>query len=171
MDINTLYKSHSEHIFFVCQRIIGNSAMAEEAMQEAFVKYHLYEQKDTIQNAEAWLVKAAARISLDMVRKENRDRKLIEEYEPVAKEEAGASLCVPADSSPAALRITLIKRALAMLPRAQRSVVSLRLIEGLDYDEIEQVTGVGQKSLRSNFMRGKERLAELVKEMEKGLNK
>ena len=56
-----------------------------------------------------------------------------------------------------------IKSAIAALPRAQRIAVSLRLLEGFDYEEIAQITGVEQKSIRSNYMRGRERIAQYLK--------
>jgi RNA polymerase sigma-70 factor (ECF subfamily) len=50
------------------------------------------------------------------------------------------------------------------LPEPCRLVVSLVLAEGLDYEEIAQYTGLKQNTLRSHFLRGKQRLVKILKE-------
>ena len=51
-----------------------------------------------------------------------------------------------------------IKRALAALPPDQRLAVILRDIEGLDYEEISQVTGSSLGTVKSRINRGRTRL-------------
>ena len=51
-----------------------------------------------------------------------------------------------------------IKRALAALPPDQRVAVILRDIEGLDYEEISQVTGSSLGTVKSRINRGRARL-------------
>ena len=46
----------------------------------------------------------------------------------------------------------------------QGLVVTLVLAEGLDYDEIARYTGLKQNTLRSHFLRGKQKLINLLKE-------
>ena len=100
MKINQLYERYSKHLFFTSLRITGNSALAEEAVQDAFIKYHV-----------------------------------IVEF-----------LC-----------------GLGGVRRGVGIAVSLWLLVGLVYEEIAQITGVEQKSIRSNYMRGKERIAQYLK--------
>ncbi len=86
MKINQLYERYSKHLFFTSLRITGNSALAEEAMQDAFIKYHLLKDKESIENPEAWLIKSAVRNSIDLIRKEQRGKRLQEEFAAEAAE-------------------------------------------------------------------------------------
>jgi RNA polymerase sigma-70 factor (ECF subfamily) len=55
-------------------------------------------------------------------------------------------------------RQALVQRALASLAVPYRTVVVLREIEGLSYEEIGQVLGVAQGTVKSRLMRGRELL-------------
>jgi len=52
-------------------------------------------------------------------------------------------------------REEIVKRALAGLTPPYRSVVVLREIEGLPYDEIAQVLGVAEGTVKSRLLRGR----------------
>ena len=52
-----------------------------------------------------------------------------------------------------------IKKALLLLPDNYRTILSLHLFEGYDYQEIEQITGTKEATLRSLYKRAKEKLA------------
>lgn len=55
-------------------------------------------------------------------------------------------------------RQDLVRRALASLSQPYRAVVVLREIEGLSYEEIAQVVGVAEGTVKSRLMRGRELL-------------
>lgn len=55
-------------------------------------------------------------------------------------------------------RKEVVKRALASLAQPYRTVVVLREIEGLSYEEIAQVVGVAEGTVKSRLMRGRELL-------------
>lgn len=51
-----------------------------------------------------------------------------------------------------------MRRALASLAQPYRTVVVLREIEGLAYEEIAQVLGVSEGTVKSRLLRGRELL-------------
>ena len=53
---------------------------------------------------------------------------------------------------------TLVRRALASLAPPYRTVVVLREIEGLSYEEIAQVLGVAEGTVKSRLVRGRDLL-------------
>ncbi len=55
-------------------------------------------------------------------------------------------------------RQEIVSRALASLAQPYRAVVVLREIEGLSYEEIAQVTGVAEGTVKSRLLRGRELL-------------
>jgi RNA polymerase sigma factor, sigma-70 family len=56
-----------------------------------------------------------------------------------------------------------VRDTLMELPDKYRVILSLFLFEGYDYQEIAQITGQKEVTVRSQYMRGRERLAELLK--------
>ena len=52
---------------------------------------------------------------------------------------------------------------ISRLPKSCRQIVSLKLIEGYDYEEIAEITSMKENSIRSNYMRGRQRLASMLK--------
>ena len=59
-------------------------------------------------------------------------------------------------------RRALVKRALASLAQPYRTVVVLREIEGLSYEEIARVLGVAEGTVKSRLMRGRELLRQKI---------
>ena len=55
-----------------------------------------------------------------------------------------------------------IKKALLLLPDNYRTILSLHLFEGYDYQEIEQITGTKEATIRSLYKIGKDKLAALL---------
>jgi RNA polymerase sigma-70 factor (ECF subfamily) len=55
-------------------------------------------------------------------------------------------------------RQDLVERALASLAQPYRTAVVLREIEGLSYEEIAQILGVSEGTVKSRLMRGRELL-------------
>ena len=45
-----------------------------------------------------------------------------------------------------------------------RAIISLHLFEGYDYEEISQITGTGESTIRSLYMRGRQKLAAALKQ-------
>ncbi|MBR4805388.1 MAG: hypothetical protein IK042_02675, partial [Bacteroidales bacterium] len=64
--------------------------------------------------------------------------------------------------------IQLVMKLIAYLPNSCRTTVSLKLIEGYDYEEIAQITGDKESSIRSQYMRGRQHLVQLLKK--EGIN-
>ncbi|HON71216.1 RNA polymerase sigma factor, partial [Tenuifilum sp.] len=56
-----------------------------------------------------------------------------------------------------------VKVAMQKLPEGYRLVLTLHLIDGYEYDEIAEMLGIAQSTVRSQFVRAKQRLIELVK--------
>ena len=60
--------------------------------------------------------------------------------------------------------IETIRQALSSLPDHYRAIVSLHLFEGYDYQEIAQITGNNENTIRSLYMRGRQKLATAIKQ-------
>ena len=59
-----------------------------------------------------------------------------------------------------------LKKAIQKLPDGYRVVLSLYLLEGYDHEEISQILGISNVSSRSQFMRAKIKLRQLLQKEE-----
>ena len=156
--IEQIYDRHSQGLYATSLRIVGNSQDAEEIMQDTIIKYHHYPNKEEIENLPAWLKSVCIRKSLDKLRERHRTREFLEEY----KEQTPYQ-------PPPQMQYTIedVKKALFLLPDNYRTILSLHLFEGYDYQEIEQITGTKEATLRSLYKRAKEKLAAQLQQNRK----
>ena len=149
-----LYQLHYRRIYNTCLRIIGNSMDAEEVMHDVFLK--IFESIDHLQDERAfcsWSRNIAIRTSIDKVRKikpvfEPINDFIVENEEP--------------DEEPE-LSVESIKRELSNLPDGYRIVLSMRLFEECEFEEIAQALQIKESTVRSQYIRGREKLAKLLK--------
>jgi RNA polymerase sigma-70 factor (ECF subfamily) len=149
-----LYQLHYLRIYNTCLRIIGNSWDAEEAMHDVFLK--LFDNIDHLQNEEAfysWSQSIAIRTAIDRIRKkkpvfEPVDNLLIADEEPEEEIE---------------LSVESIKRELNNLPDGYRIVLSMRLFEECEFEEIAQALNIKESTVRSQYIRGRDKLAKILK--------
>jgi RNA polymerase sigma-70 factor (ECF subfamily) len=60
-------------LFGLAYRMLGSRAEAEDVVQDAYVRWHQTD-RDSVQNAEAWLVTTATRLAIDRLRASARER-------------------------------------------------------------------------------------------------
>ena len=65
------------------------------------------------------------------------------------------------------LDVTSIKNAMELLPEGGRMIFSLYLFEGYDHVEISQILNISESTSKSQFMRAKRRIIEILKEQKK----
>jgi RNA polymerase sigma factor (sigma-70 family) len=150
-----LYKLYYKAMYSVSVRIVNDGMEAEDIMQEAFLsafkKINTYKGEVSFG---AWLKKIVVNRSLDYLKKrkvqleEIDDRTAqIEDYQMPTQE----------------VKAEVLKSAIQDLPDGYRVVLSLYLIEGYDHDEISQILKISNSSSRTQLLRAKNKLRELLK--------
>ncbi|MBR5101147.1 MAG: RNA polymerase sigma factor [Bacteroidales bacterium] len=157
-EITAFYQAHSRRLFNMSCRILQSPEDAEEVMHDTILKYvNLAFRPMSREQVSAWLARTCIRASVDRLRKRKREALFLEEYALEAAE--GPEPEIPAEVSAARI-LTAMQR----LPDPYRLVVTLVLAEGLDYQEIAGHTGLKETTLRSHYLRGKQKLLALLKE-------
>ena len=64
---------------------------------------------------------------------------------------------------PEVISVESIRKALSGLPDHYRVVLTLHLLEGYDYQEVSQITGTNESTIRTLYMRGRQKLAEALR--------
>ena len=155
VDIEKVYDAHSRRLYNISLRITGSRGDAEEIMHDTMLQYWKFRQKEEIRDLPKWLTSICVRKSIDRLRDKSRWDEFLKGYEDPALEDS------PSDDS--GYDAGQIMKALASLPDHYRAVLSLHLFEGFDYQEIAQITGAKESSIRSLYMRGRKLLAQAVK--------
>lgn len=127
-----------------CTRILGDAQAGEDAAAEAFVRALVrWRRLQGHPNPEAWIVRVATNVALDVVRaRRRRGTSTAQGLDDVAG---------PADAS--VLDIDTA-RALAALPRRQREAVVLRHVVGLGERETADAMGVSPNTAKTHCARG-----------------
>jgi len=159
-EITSFYQAHSRRLYNMSLRIVLNAEDAEEIVQDTVLKFVTMPWRPMREaQVSAWLARTCIRASIDRLRRNRREALFLEEYAREAEagdDDAGE---IPADASAAR-----VLAAMRQLPDPYRLVVTLILAEGLDYEEIARYTGLKQNTLRSHFLRGKQKLINLLQE-------
>lgn len=158
-----LYKKYSRGMYFVAYRFFNNEFLAEEAMQESFIKaFTRLDQFTGDVTFGAWLKRIVINKSIDML----KARKL----ETTALNEQIMGTPDEFDDWEVTDNTTVdeIKQAIDNLPEKYRYPIHLFLIEGFDHNEISEVLNITAVSSRTLVHRGKKRLQEQLKHLRNG---
>jgi len=158
-----LYKKYSRGMYFVALRFFKDSFLAEEAMQESFIKaFTKLDQFTGDVTFGAWLKRIVINRSIDML----KARKL----ETIALNEQIMGTPDEFNNWEVEDNTTVdeIKSAIDSLPDKYKFPVHLFLLEGYDHNEISEVLNITPVSSRTLVHRGKKRLQEQLKHLRYG---
>ena len=150
-----LYQHYVRPIYSTCLRIVGNAAEAEEATQDAFLK--AFQQMDLCKEDgyfEPWLRRIAIHTAIDYVRRQKEEPEELQKWCTVDEEEDAP------DEETIHWQVEQIRGALAGLATGYRTVLTLYLFEGYDMGEIAEIMHLNPSSVRSQYIRGKQKLRE-----------
>jgi RNA polymerase sigma factor (sigma-70 family) len=147
-----LFIRHRKRVFSVCRGFFADSAAAEDATQETFLR--VYQRIHSFQggNFGGWLLRIAKNVCIDQWRR-GRAQTILEET-PWADLPAAGRL----DSS-SELRLMLEKLWTEMrsLPSDQRRCLEMK-IEGYSYEETAARTGLSLDAVKSHLQNGRRML-------------
>src|SRR5215213_10668227 len=136
------FERHRDRLFGLAYRMTGSVADAEDAVQEAWLRWHRTD-RSTVRNPEAWLVSVVTRLTIDRLRSAQVRR---EQYVgPWLPEPLVDGPLVGTEPEPAAeMADSLTFAFLVLLDElnpTERAVFLLREVFGYDYDEIAESVG------------------------------
>lgn len=155
-----LYELYAKRLYIACFRVLGNVAEAEEAMQDAFLKiFTRINQYDREKNFEVWMHRIAVNTAIDYVR---RQMPLMEELNDNLSEDAAEDCTGEEDEI--SYSVAKIKEGIQHLAPGYRLILTLYLFEGYDMEEISLILHLKPSTVRTQYMRAKNRLMNLIKE-------
>jgi RNA polymerase sigma-70 factor (ECF subfamily) len=157
-----LYKLYSRAMFNICVRMMNSREEAEDLLQDAFVSafknIDYYREESTFGS---WLKRIVINKCINAINKKSVE--LAELNESITKEEEledeGSG-----DLLYEELSVDGIKHAIAKLSTGYRTVLTLYLLEGYDHLEIAEILGISESTSKTQYLRAKKRLREILKE-------
>lgn len=167
-----LVEKYQGKVYSLVFSLVRNREDAEDICQETFVKAYL-SLKNFLGNSTfyTWLYRIAYNMAIDFKRSLKRKGGESVEVSELLGNDA-LSLTAESDSPEYTFarkeRAAAIDKALKLLSEEHRSVVVLREVDGLSYDEISDVTGISKGTVMSRLHYARKKLQEALAEIHIG---
>jgi RNA polymerase sigma factor (sigma-70 family) len=173
--LGAFYTEHRSELLAHANRVLKDSAKAEEITQDALIKFMLAAPElESTDHALSYLHRTIENLCIDLFRLEGRRPNLIVLDDATAEVEAAWQ--VDGDHSSvisAAEDAAIIRQALAMLSPAERAALVMWEMEGRSTSEIASELGIKESAVRHTVSRARASLrrilSELVIDEERGL--
>ena len=157
--MTVLYVRHNARIYQFILRLVGNSAVAEELVNEVFLevwrKADRFERRSQVST---WLLAVARHKALDVLRRRSS--------EPLDAEAAEVAQDLADNVEELADRIStssILRNCLAQLSPTHREIIDLIYYQGRKISDAAAVVGIAQNTVKTRMFYARKRLAELLR--------
>ena len=155
-----LYVLYSKAMYNTCLRMLNNVAEAEDVLQESFIEaFKNLQHFEYRTSFGGWLKQICINRAINQLKKRKIDWV---DMEKITGYDSAEEL--PVDELEITLKVESVKKAIMKLPDGYRTVLNLYLLEGYDHEEIAEILHVAESTTRTQYMRAKQKLLQLLKE-------
>src|SRR5690242_5056298 len=163
---------HQRKVYAVALGIVKDPDLAWDVAQEAFVRVHqhLGDFKGD-SSFSTWVLRIGSHLAIDSLRKERASSKQdIDDVNEADVQGGGDGILATAlgnDPQQNALRRELagkMTEALAQLPEKHRTILVLREVEGLSYEELAERLGIHKGTVMSRLFHARKKMQALLRE-------
>ena len=153
LETQALAASYRDRLFAAAFQVCGNAADAEDAAQEALLRYHTSEKQfESEQHIRAWLLRVAINCAKNVSRSFwRRNTVPLEDYMETLEFDSGQS--------------RQIFREVMNLPEKYRLVIHLYYYEDYSVAEIGEILGLTQSNVKVRLSRGRQLLKKALQEV------
>ena len=155
-----LYTLYSRAMFGICMRMLNQREESEDMLQEAFTE--IFDKLGTFRfesSFGSWAKRIVVNKCLNHLRRKKPDIRFESEIKDSPVTEEGP------DFSELKLQVEKIKTAITKLPDGFRVIFSLFALEGYDHEEISTILGISVSTSKTQYMRAKIKLKDLIQRM------
>ncbi len=153
-----LYELYSGAMFNICYRMMSSREEAEDLLQEAFteafLKMHTFRFESSFG---AWIKRIVVNKCINEIKRRKAELEFCDDIGKFGDKE-------DSDDEQMGLSVDKIKKAMNELPNGSKVIFQLYLLEGYDHKEISQILGVSESNSKSQYMRAKRRIKEILKD-------
>jgi len=159
LDFERLYDEHAQPVFAFLLNLTRHEADTRDLLQEVFVKLAgRPDLLDEVRDERAFLLRLAHNLAIDLIRRRGTRAR---QNEQLSKETP--SVFAPAASPDEGAFREELAAALGELPAEQRTVVHLKLWEGLTFEQIAELLGIPLNTAASRYRYGIDKLRERLR--------
>ena len=151
------YSLYSKDIYSVVFRITRDGAESKDIMQNSFIK--IFKRIDTYQEKPNVIVYSLKRIainaSIDYLRK--KKIRFIDDLENIPD-----VIDDVVDDENSDIKVHQIKTAMELLPNGVRTILILRIIEELSFEEIAQELDMRASTVRTQYVRARSKILSII---------
>ena len=162
IDLAALVETYSSLLFRVAHSVLRSRAEAEDVVQDVFVRVLEHRRSlSAVRDMRVWLVRVAWNLAID------RRRRIRPEQFDEGFVESLVAGNLPADEAlNETQRLRAVVRELERLPKAERDVLLLSVVEELGTAEMAEVLRRSESAVRALLFRARTRLRERLEEGE-----
>ena len=147
----------------ICLRLVGNLKDTKDTIQKTFARAHARLQSFAGRSTfGTWITSIALRLCADLERARKSRRRHVGELPhdfDLDRDAPAPRSASPSLQSEQRETVRDVEAALARLPRRLRVALTLRTIEGLEYEEVARIMGTTIRSARLYVWEARQRLA------------
>jgi RNA polymerase sigma factor (sigma-70 family) len=156
--VRAVYRLYGRLVYGVAYKVLGDSGLAEEATQQAFLKaWRAASGFDEDRDIAPWLAAIVRRVAIDIYRRET-----LRSTEPLEFVAPGHPALVSPDSADSAYDVWEVRQAVTELPDPEQEIVRLQHFEGLTHGQIAERLRIAPGTVKSRSFRAHKRLAALL---------
>jgi RNA polymerase sigma-70 factor (ECF subfamily) len=160
---NEIVAVYQDYLFALVVRVVGDRDSAADAVQEAFFSCYRNLSRFRGDSFRSWLTRIALNAATDILRQ--RKRRPVDQFPEWEDEDWQPPTPESENPERQALKRSasrVLWRALHEITDDQRAAIVMYDIEGYDYQEIADMTGVSLGTVKSRIHRGRLALRELL---------
>jgi RNA polymerase sigma-70 factor (ECF subfamily) len=151
-----LYRLYAKAMYNICYRMMNNQADAEDLLQDSFAEAFINLDSFRYESAfGAWLKRIIVNKCINNLKKRRTQLVYTDNVPDTSHEDEQ-------EVDPEHMDVKKIYNAMERLPDGYRVIFSLYLLEGYDHSEIAQILGITESTSKSQFMRAKRRIKEIL---------
>jgi RNA polymerase sigma factor (sigma-70 family) len=157
--IRAIMHNYQHYVFTVARQIVRNHEMAEEITQDVFIrvyqKIHSYEERSKFST---WLFSIAYRIALNHLRKKQTAAVKMETV--YRGDEIDERISI--DEKPDGVLQEVLWKAIDSINQEQGVIISLFYLQEFSVQEISQIMGIPQNTVKIKLFRGRNNLRKVL---------
>lgn len=161
---NEVLERLGSRVYSLARYALGSPQDAEDVTQEVFIR--LWENWAHVdpERVEGWLIRVTSNACVDFRRRRTARPEARSSRAPIrALDDCPGAATDPSTAAESSELRSRVADAIARLREPFRSILILREIEGLSYDEISKSLNISMSSVKINLHRARGRLTELLR--------
>jgi RNA polymerase sigma-70 factor (ECF subfamily) len=156
-----IVEAYTPRVFTLVRNLVRIPAEAEDVTQEVF--YKVFAKLDSFREDSGfytWIYRVAVNTATDWLKRRRHDRSVL--MDDMARLPVVDEADTPTEDLSRRDVQAAVRAAMAKLPEKFRTILVLRELEGLPYEEIAKVLRISKGTVESRIFRARERLKKLL---------